>query len=409
MNITPIGYRLHISIFGRRNVGKSTLINAITNQKISIVSDKPGTTTDPVLKTMEILPIGPVAIIDTAGLDDSDSLGTLRKEKTYDIMKKTDFAIVVLSADEGMTEFEKNLVKDLETRKISTIAVINKCDLHNVSQDMLNEYREELGIPVTKVSAITKDGIEELKVFISQNVDAYDKCQLNIVKDLIKPQDLIVLVTHIDCSAPKGRIILPQQQMIRDIIEANATAVVTQEKALGDTLTKLKEKPSLIITDSLVSDIVEDIIPEDYKLTSFSILIARQKGNLEVFLHGLENIKTLKDGSRLLIVETCTHHRQPNDLGRAQIPNYIKELTQKELEFDWASGTYFPKDISRYDGIIHCGGCMVNRQEMQSRIKDSIQYNVPITNYGILITHAQGILERVLEPFPLISDRFKSA
>lgn len=407
MNITPIGYRLHISIFGRRNVGKSTLINAITNQRIAIVSETPGTTTDPVLKTMEILPIGPVAIIDTAGLDDDDNLGILRKEKTYDIMKKTDFAIVLLSAVEGITEFEMSLVEELKTKDINTIGVINKCDLCETSQDTINEYEKELQIPITKVSAKTKEGIEELKLFISKKAEAYDKSQLYIARDLVRPGDVIVLVTHIDGSAPKGRIILPQQQMIRDIIECNATAVVTQEKKLAETLSKLKEKPALVITDSLVSSIVEKVIPADYKLTSFSILIGRQKGNLEVFAKGLKNIKNLENGSKLLIVETCTHRRLPNDLGCAQIPNYVKELTKKDFQFDWASGTYFPEDIRQYDAIIHCGGCMVNKQEMQSRIADANKYNIPITNYGMLITYAQGILERVLEPFPTILQLFK--
>lgn len=402
MNTVPMSYRLHIAIFGRRNVGKSTLINALTNQPIAIVSDIPGTTTDPVFKTMEILPVGPVVIIDTAGLDDSGELGNLRKAKTYQVMEKTNLALIVISASEGLTPFETDLAVELKKRKIPTIGVINKSDLRPAPEEQVRDFQKRLGIPIAKVSAITREGIEKLKVFIAENA-VYDESQLNIVKDLIHPGDTVVLITHIDCAAPKGRIILPQQQVIRDIIEARATAVVTQENAFVPTLHNLKEPPALIITDSLVSAVVSAVTPPQLKLTSFSILIGRQKGELEAFADGLLRIRDLVAGSRILIVETCTHHRQPNDLGKAQIPNYLEGLTGKKMVFEWASGTHFPDDIKGYDGIIHCGGCMINRQEMQSRIRRARQDNVPITNYGMLITCSQGILSRFLEPFPAIS------
>ncbi|WP_432408868.1 [FeFe] hydrogenase H-cluster maturation GTPase HydF [Wukongibacter sp. M2B1] len=407
MNNTPMGFRLHIAIFGRRNVGKSTLINAVTNQQIAIVSDVAGTTTDPVFKTMELLPIGPVVMIDTAGLDDVGELGALRKEKTYEIMDKTNFAVLVLDAEDGLTPFEKELVQVLKKREIPSIGVINKCDLYNVTNDIISEYKEQLGIPITKVSSKSGEGIEELKGFIADNA-IYDESQLDILRDFISPGDTVVLITHIDCAAPKGRIILPQQQTIRDVIESGATAIVTQEKILEETLNKLKEPPRLVVTDSLVSDIVEPLIESNIKFTSFSILIGRQKGSLKEYIRGLKRIKKLKEGSRILIAETCTHRRQERDLAMVQIPQYVKDMTGKEMCFEWASGTYFPRDIERFDGIIHCGGCTINKQEMASRIRIAREENIPITNYGMLITCAQGIVERLLEPFPLILDIYQN-
>ncbi|MCK4260145.1 MAG: [FeFe] hydrogenase H-cluster maturation GTPase HydF [Halanaerobiales bacterium] len=403
MNSTPMGFRLHIAFFGRRNVGKSTLINAITNQQIAIVSEVPGTTTDPVYKTMELLPIGPVVMIDTAGLDDVGNLGSLRKQKTYEVMDKTNFAILVLDAEDGLTSFEKELAKVIKEREIPAIGVINKCDLYDVTKETISEYEEKLGIPITKVSSKNGEGIEELRGFIAENA-IYDELQLDILQDFVSAGDTVVLITHIDCAAPKGRIILPQQQTIRDVIESGATAIVTQEKILEQTLNILKEPPVLVVTDSLVSDIVEPLIQSNIKFTSFSILIGRQKGNLEAFIRGLKRIKELKAGSRILIAETCTHRRQERDLAMVQIPQYIQDVTGKEMNFEWASGTYFPRDIERFDGIIHCGGCTINKQEMASRIRIAKEKNVPITNYGMMITCAQGILERLLEPFPLILD-----
>lgn len=407
MNTTPMGFRLHIAILGRRNVGKSTLINAITNQQIAIVSEVAGTTTDPVFKTMELLPLGPVVLIDTAGLDDNGELGALRKEKTYEVMDKTNFAIIVLDAEDGITAFEKELAAEIKKREIPSIGVINKCDLISATTDLVHEYEDTLGIPVTKVSSKTGYGIEELKGFIADNA-VYDDTQLNILRDFISPNDTVLLITHIDCAAPKGRIILPQQQTIRDVIEAGATAIVTQEKILVQTLEKLKEPPKLVVTDSLVSNIVEPLINAKIPFTSFSILIGRQKGNLEEYVKGLKKIIKLQAGSRILIAETCTHYRQERDLAKVQIPQYVQDLTGKEMSFDWTSGTYFPRDLSKYDGVIHCGGCTINRQEMNSRIRIAKENNVPITNYGMLITCAQGIIERVLEPFPNIHSIYQS-
>lgn len=401
MNTTPMAFRLHISIFGRRNVGKSTLINAVTNQEIAIVSEVAGTTTDPVFKAMELLPIGPIVMIDTAGLDDVGELGILRKEKTYEVMDKTNFAVIVLSAEDGITQFEKDLAQELTEREIPSIGVINKCDLHKVDAKTEEEFANILNIPVTKVSSKTKEGIEDLKGFIADHA-VYDETQLNIVRDFIAPGDLAVLITHIDCAAPKGRIILPQQQTIRDVIESGATAVVTQEKILAQTLDKLKYPPKIVITDSLVSDIVEPLIRSEIPFTSFSILIGRQKGDLTEYIKGLKRIRNLKAGSKILIAETCTHRRKERDLGMIQIPQYVRELTGKEMEFEWISGSSFPRDIEKYDGVIHCGGCNVNKQEMTSRIRIVREKDVPITNYGMLITCAQGIVERLLEPFPEI-------
>jgi [FeFe] hydrogenase H-cluster maturation GTPase HydF len=407
MNTTPMGFRLHIAIFGKRNVGKSTLINAITNQQIAIVSDVAGTTTDPVFKTMELLPIGPIVMIDTAGLDDVGDLGTLRRQKTYEVMDKTDFAIIVISAVDGLSEFEIELAKELHRRNIPSIGVINKSDLCDISLKTLESFQKEMDMPVTKVSSTGRIGIEELKGFIAEHA-VYDDSQLDILHDFISPGDVVVLITHIDCAAPKGRIILPQQQTIRDVIESGATAIVTQEKILAKTLSQLKDPPKLVVTDSLVSDIVEPLIQADVPFTSFSILIGRQKGDLAEYIRGLKRIRELPEGSKILIAETCTHRRKERDLAMVQIPQYVNNMTGKKMNFDWASGTYFPRDLERFDGVIHCGGCTINKQEMASRIRIAREKNVPITNYGMLITCAQGIIERLLKPFPSVLELYLS-
>ena len=398
-NSTPNAFRVHISIFGRRNVGKSSLINSFTNQKIAIVSDIAGTTTDPVYKPMELLPIGPVVLIDTAGLDDVGELGILRKEKTYEVMDKTNFAILVLDAQSGIDDFELDLANELARREIPSIGVINKSDLTNITQTIVDDFASKLDMPVTKVSSLTGDGIEELKGFIAEHA-VYDESQLNIAHDFLSPGDVAVLITHIDCAAPKGRIIIPQQQTIRDVIESGATAIVTQEKILAETLDKLKDPPKIIITDSLVSDIVEPVIKKGIMFTSFSILIGRQKGDLAEYVNGLNRIKQLEEGSKILIAETCTHRRKERDLAAVQIPKYIQDMTGRQMNFEWVSGSYFPRDIEKYDGVVHCGACTINRQEMTSRIRIAKEKNVPITNFGMMITCAQGIIERLLEPFP---------
>lgn len=402
MNNTPIANRAHISIFGRRNAGKSSLTNAITNQSIAVVSSTPGTTTDPVYKTMELLPLGPVVIIDTAGLDDEGDLGSLRIEKTYEVLRKTNLAILVVSAQEGVTRFEVDFVKELKARKIPVVGVINKCDLIEMSEKDLNSYKEKLSIPLIKVSAQSKEGIDELKKLIIKNAK-FDDSDLSIVGDLINPGDIAVLVTPIDKAAPKGRLILPQQQTIRDIIESDAIAMVTKEYELRETLDSLKKKPAIVITDSQAFLKVSADTPEDIPLTSFSILFARQKGELVELVKGLKKIESLKPGDNVLIVEGCTHHRQADDIGQVKIPRWIRQIVGGEINFDWASGAYFPKDIKKYDVIVHCGGCMLNRQEMQYRINFAKEHGIPITNYGMLIAYVQGILKRALKPFPAAS------
>ena len=399
MNTTPLGSRLHIAIFGRRNAGKSTLINAITNQRISVVSDVAGTTTDPVYKTMELLPIGPVVIIDTAGIDDEGELGNLRVEKTYDVMRKTNLAIVVINAVEGLSNFERELVVRLKEKGISAIGAVNKCDIKEVTEEELSKYKEQLGIPLVSLSSETQKGIDELKKLIAEKAE-FDPAELSIVGDLINPGDVVVLVTPIDKAAPKGRLILPQQQTIRDIIESDAIAVVTKEHELKETLRCLNKKPSLVITDSQAFLKVSADTPRDIPLTSFSILIGRQKGELIEMVRGLREIERLKPGSRVLIVEGCTHHRQADDIGKVKIPRWIRQMSGGEIDFEWASGTYFPKEINSFQAIIHCGGCMLNKQEMQYRINYARSNKVAITNYGMLIAYTQGILERALEPFP---------
>ena len=399
MNNTPIGNRLHIAIFGRRNAGKSTLINALTGQEIAVVSDVPGTTTDPVYKTMELLPLGPVVIIDTAGIDDVGHLGNLRVEKTYDVLRKTNFAIYVVDSEEGLTEFDKQFIEEIKSKEIPVILVLNKSDKKSMEQSEINEYKKNLGIPVCEISSINKQGIEELKQLIAKHAK-FDEADLTIVGDLINPGDVVVLVTPIDKAAPKGRLILPQQQTIRDIIENDAIAVVTKEYELKETFESLNKKPSLVITDSQVFLKVSADTPEDIRLTSFSILFARYKGELIEMVKGLKKIEQLKKGSRVLIVEGCTHHRQADDIGKVKIPRWIRQMSGSQIEFEWASGNYFPKDIERFDLIIHCGGCMLNKLEMQYRINLSRQKGVAITNYGMLIAAVQGILKRALKPFP---------
>lgn len=402
LNSTPIGNRVHIAIFGKRNAGKSSLINALTDQEIAVVSEVPGTTTDPVYKTMELLPIGPVVIIDTAGLDDEGNLGNLRIEKTYDVLRKTNLAIVVINATTGVTEFEEDFVKNLKSKGIHAIAVLNKCDLITVSKETMDEYKAKLGIPLVSISSITKEGINELKKIITENAK-YDETQLSIIGDLIKPGDFVVLVTPIDKAAPKGRLILPQQQTIRDIIESDAIAIVTKEHELKETLRNLNKRPSLVITDSQAFLKVSADTPTDIPLTSFSILFARQKGELIEMVKGLKKIESLKSGDKVLIVEGCTHHRQSDDIGKVKIPRWVRQISGGEIEFEWATGTYFPKEIGEFAAIVHCGACMLNKQEMQFRIGSAKEQQVAITNYGMLIAHVQGILKRALEPFPSVS------
>ncbi|MBF0493759.1 MAG: [FeFe] hydrogenase H-cluster maturation GTPase HydF [Candidatus Omnitrophica bacterium] len=396
MYSTPVSNRLHIGIFGRRNVGKSSLINAITGQSLAIVSEIPGTTTDPVYKTMEILPIGPCMLIDTAGIDDEGVLGKERVEKTQGVLRKTDVGLIVVEPGMKIGNFENELVKIFKEKKLPYLFVINKCDIGD-DTDILEEI-EKLPAKFIGVSSKTLFGIEELKKEIMEIAPA-DWSPVPLVKDIIKAGDTIILVCPIDSAMPQGRLILPQVQVLRDVLDANAVAYVTKETALPCVMENLKKAPRLVITDSQVFETVKDMIPEDIPLTSFSVIFARHKGDLAAYIKGVEAVETLADGDEILIAEACTHHVQPEDIGRSKIPTWLLNRTGKDLVFDVTAGGEFKKDLSRYKMIITCGACMVNRREMMHRVNAAEKAGVPITNYGILIAHLSGILDRVVAPF----------
>ncbi len=400
LNTTPQGERVHIALFGRRNVGKSSLINALTGQEVSIVSDVKGTTTDPVYKAMELLPLGPIMIIDTPGLDDEGALGELRIQRTRDVLNKTDVALLVTETEFGIGTCEQAILALVRAKNIPLLVVFNKADLAPPSEEALKRAAEVAQVPVHCVSSTTQEGVEELKLALAKIVpEEADKFQL--VGDLLSPSDLVVLVTPIDKAAPKGRLILPQQQTIRDILEADAIAVVTKEFELRETLENLAKKPRLVITDSQVFAKVSADTPRDVPLTSFSILFARYKGDLETLVRGAKAVETLKDGDRILVSEGCTHHRQSDDIGTVKIPRWLRQHTGKQLVFEHASGMKYPKELTQYALIIHCGACMLNRREMHYRIAQAKAAGVAIVNYGVLIAYMQGILTRCLEPFPL--------
>lgn len=397
LNATPSSERVHIGIFGKRNAGKSSLINAITGQNLAIVSEAKGTTTDPVYKAMELLPLGPVMIIDTPGIDDEGVLGNLRIQKAYQVLNKTDIALVIIDAAVGPSAEDLRLIKRINTKKIPLLIVINKCE--TINEDKKTAYQALL--PNGKllfVSAEQKLNIFELKEAIAQTVPA-DENKAQIIADLLSPSDFVVLVVPIDSAAPKGRLILPQQQTIRDILEADAAAIVVKENELTNTLQNLGKRPKLIITDSQVFKKVAAETPADILLTSFSILFARYKGNLQTAVQGVTALDSLEDGDKILIGEGCTHHRQCDDIGTVKLPRWIKEYTGKNPEFIFTSGTEFPLNLSPYKMIIHCGACMLNEREMQYRIKCAADQNIPFTNYGITIAYINGILKRTVEPF----------
>ena len=396
LNDTVSAERIHIGFFGLRNAGKSSVVNAVTGQELAVVSDVKGTTTDPVKKAMELLPLGPVVIIDTPGIDDEGALGEKRVEKTYEILSKTDVAVLVVDALRGKQKEDNELIESFEKRGLPYVVVFNKSDLiESVSATSENEIY---------VSAQKGTNINELKEKIGNFAKNKSKPKY-IVSDLLSQGDLVVLVIPVDESAPKGRLILPQQMTMRDILDKNCTVVACQDTELKDTLSALSRKPKLVITDSQAFGKVSKIVPEDILLTSFSILMARYKGDLEMLVEGAVKLKEIKDGDKVLISEGCTHHRQCNDIGTVKIPGWIRDFTKSEPNFVFTSGGEFPKDLSDISLIVHCGGCMLNEKEMKHRLSVSEEQGVPVVNYGVAIAQMHGILKRSLEIFPDFYER----
>ena len=391
--------RVHIGFFGLRNAGKSSVVNAVTGQSLSLVSETKGTTTDPVQKAMELLPIGPVVIIDTPGINDVGTLGEMRVKRALQVLDKTDIAILVVDADKGLQQADQELLTLFEEKKIPHITVYNKSDLL-ATVPSLPEKQPEKNDAIY-VSAKNGDQIYELKERIGALTKAASAKadEKRILADLIQPEDVVVLVVPIDSAAPKGRLILPQQQTIRDVLESGAISVVTRETELPQTLRSLAKKPALVITDSQAFQKVNADTPADVPLTSFSILFARYKGDLKEAVHGAAQLDKLQNGDTVLISEGCTHHRQCGDIGTVKLPNWIRKYTGKELSFEFTSGGEFPEDLSPYALIVHCGGCMLNDREMKARIARAVAQNVPITNYGICIAQVHGILKRSVELF----------
>ena len=403
LNDTPSGERIHIGFFGRRNAGKSSVVNAVTGQELAVVSDTKGTTTDPVSKAMELLPLGPVLIIDTPGFDDEEQLGELRVRKTKQILNKTDIAVLVIDAVEGLKQCDEELLSIFKEKDIPYLLVYNK-------EDMLKEEQKDSLVEdnnnAVYVSALQKMHIQELKEKLAKQIKTENQT-LQLVGDLVQPSDLIILVIPIDSAAPKGRLILPQQQVIRDILEAGGAAICVKETELSKLLTDLGNRPSMVITDSQAFAQVSQVVPEEILLTSFSILMARYKGFLDEAVQGAAAIRQLKDGDRVLISEGCTHHRQCDDIGTVKIPRWLKNYTGKNLIIETSSGREFPEDLSPFSLIIHCGGCMLNGREMKYRMKCAKDQHIPFTNYGIAIAHMQGILERSIQVFPDLVKKIK--
>ena len=401
MNQTPASERVHISFFGKRNAGKSSVMNAVTGQDIAVVSDVRGTTTDPVYKSMELLPLGPVVMMDTPGIDDEGELGALRVKKSYQVLNKTDVAVLVIDGSIGASPEDAALMERIKAKNIPYVVVINKKEL--ISPGAAEKISDTLGVTgrLIQVSALAGDGINELKEEIAKAANTGEP-ERYLVRDLLKPSDIAVLVVPIDKAAPKGRLILPQQQTIRDILEADAVSVVVKENELKSLLPQLNKKPKLVITDSQVFDKVAADTPDDIMLTSFSILFARYKGDLESVVRGVTALDSLEDGDTVLISEGCTHHRQCGDIGTVKLPAWIQAHTGREVRIETTSGTEFPDDLSRYKLILHCGGCMLNEREMKYRLKCAEDQGVPMTNYGIAIAYMKGILRRSVEPFPEI-------
>lgn len=399
LNAQPSGERVHIGFFGLRNAGKSSVVNRVTGQTLSIVSDVKGTTTDPVQKAMELLPIGPVVIIDTPGIDDEGTLGEERVRRALRVLEKTDIAVLVTDSTRGLQPAEQELLELFRKRELPFVIAHNKADLTSVPASVPeNEIY---------VSAAADSNIRELKELIARAVKPTEP-EKRLVADLLAPNDTVVLVVPIDSAAPKGRLILPQQQTIRDILEAGAISLVTRETELTRTLEFLREPPRLVITDSQAFGIVDKLVPKNVQLTSFSILFARYKGNLRQAILGAAQLNSLQDGDTVLISEGCTHHRQCGDIGTEKLPNWIRRFTGKDVQFSFTAGNEFPEDVSKYALVVHCGGCMLNEREMQYRLRHSAERNVPMTNYGIAIAHMHGILDRALAPFPDLHQAWSS-
>ena len=409
LNNTPSANRVHIAFFGRRNAGKSSLVNAVTGQNLAIVSDVRGTTTDPVSKAMELLPLGPVVIIDTPGIDDEGELGGLRVKRSYQVLNKTDVAILVVDACLGIQPEDKALLERIRLKEIPYLVVYTKADLSGGPSDGGIDGGKDGATPIAApasadsilVSSRTGANIYELKERIASLAKS-TAVEQKIISDLLTREDIVILVTPIDSSAPKGRMILPQVQTIRDILDAHAAPLVTQTEELPAMLQALAKKPFAVVTDSQAFGTVMKIVPDEIPLTSFSILMARRKGILETAARGAFEAEKLRDGDRVLISEGCTHHRQCEDIGTVKLPGWLRKFTGKELSFSFTSGTEFPDDLSDYALVVHCGGCMLNDREMRYRMKCAVDQGIPFTNYGTLIAHMNGILRRSLSLFPVI-------
>jgi [FeFe] hydrogenase H-cluster maturation GTPase HydF len=406
MNSTAKGDRPHIAVFGRRNVGKSSLINKLTNQKLALVSSQPGTTTDPVYKAMELLPIGPVMMIDTAGIDDQGELGEMRIKKTKEIMRKTDLALLVISAVQGAGEFEADLIKEFKERDIPFIVVLNKIELLETERadqtsvlKELDQFLKKFKLEFIKASADQEINIDLIREVIAEEMPE-DCSRQTIMGDLINTGDTVVLVTPIDSAAPKGRLILPQVQTIRDILDHDAAALVTKKTKVKSEIDKLKNPPKIVVTDSQAFETVSKEVAEEILLTGFSVLFARYKGDLKTFVRGAKAMEKLKAGDKVLVAEACTHRRQQDDIGTVKIPNWIHSKISPGIEFDHVSGREFPDNLEDYTVILHCGSCMLNRKEVLSRLKEAEAAGVPVINYGMGIAWLHGILDRALEPFP---------
>ena len=399
MNETPSGERIHIGFFGRRNAGKSSLLNAVTGQNLAVVSDIKGTTTDPVQKTMEILPLGPVVVIDTPGFDDEGELGALRVQKTKQVLNKTDLAVLVVDAVEGLQACDVELLELFQKKQISYITAWNKSDLADKSK--------KAGDKEIYVSSVTGEGIYEFKERLARLIPQ-GNTSMQLIGDLIHPKEIVILVTPMDESAPKGRIILPQQMMLRNILDSGAIAMMSQPDELPDMLASLKQKPAMVVTDSQAFAQAAKDTPKDIPLTSFSILMARNKGLLTEAVRGVSMISQLKDGDKVLISEGCTHHRQCGDIGSVKLPNLLRQRTQKDIQIELSSGSGFPENLESYAMIIHCGGCMLTDRDLRFRMKTAAEQQVPMTNYGIAIAYMKGILQRSIAMLPEAMEVYQS-